>query len=68
MTLYLNYYEAEEMTEADNPPIGIILCADKSDTLVKYTTNKNDQLFVSKYLLELPNKKVLENLIKKELE
>jgi len=68
MTLYLNYYEAEEMTEGDNPPIGIILCADKSDTLVKYTTNKNDQLFVSKYLLELPNKKVLENLIKKELE
>lgn len=38
-------------------------------TLVKYTTaDKNDQLFVSKYLLELPDKKVLENFIKKELE
>lgn len=69
MTLYLNYYEAEEMVEGDNPPIGIVLCADKNDTLVKYTTaDKNDQLFVSKYLLELPDKKVLENFIKKELE
>jgi len=68
MTLYLNYYEAEEMTEGDNPPIGIILCAGKNDTLVKYTTvGKNDQLFVSKYLLELPDKKVLENFIKREL-
>lgn len=68
MTLYLNYYEAEEMTEGDNPPIGIILCAGKNDTLVKYTTaGKNDQMFVSKYLLELPDKKVLENFIKREL-
>ena len=69
MTLYLNYYESEEMTEGDNPPIGIILCADKSDTLVKYTTaGKDDQLFVSKYLLELPDKKVLENFIRQEID
>lgn len=69
MTLYLNYYKAEEMTEGDNPPIGIILCADKNDTLVKYTTaNIEDQLFVSKYLLKLPDKKALENIIKEELE
>ena len=68
MTLYLNYYESEEKTEGDNPPIGIILCADKNDTLVKYTTaGKDDQLFVSKYLLELPDKKVLENFIQKEI-
>lgn len=69
MTLYLNYYENEEMTEGDNPPMGIILCADKSDTLVKYTTaGKDNQLFVSKYLLELPDKKVLENFIRKEID
>lgn len=68
MTLYLNYFKAEEMTEGDNPPIGIILCADKNDTLVKYTTaNIEDQLFVSKYLLKLPDKKVLENIVKEEL-
>jgi len=68
MTLYLNYYEAEEMTEGDNSPIGIILCADKNDTLVEYATaDKNNQLFVSKYLVNLPEKKVLEEFIRKEL-
>lgn len=69
MTLYLNYYKAEEMAQGDNPPIGIILCADKKDTLVKYATaNMEDQLFVSKYMVDLPEKKMLENFIKKELE
>jgi predicted nuclease of restriction endonuclease-like (RecB) superfamily len=68
MTLYLNYYEAEEMMEGENPPIGIILCADKNDALVEYATSKmDDQLFVSKYLLKLPNKKVLEDFIRKEM-
>lgn len=69
MTLYLNYYEAEEMSEGDNPPIGIILCADKDEALVKYTTAKMaDKMFVSKYLLELPDRKVLESIIKNDLE
>ncbi len=69
MTLYLNYYEAEMMAEGDNPPIGIILCADKNEALVKYTTAKmDDKMFVSKYLLSLPDKKTLEGFIKKELE
>lgn len=68
MTLYLNYFKAEEMIEGDNPPIGIILCADKNDTLVKYTTaNMEDQLFVSKYLLKMPDKKALENIVREEL-
>ena len=69
MTLYLNYFKTEEMTEGDNPPIGIILCADKNDTLVKYTTaNMEDQLFVSKYLLKMPDKKALENIVREGLE
>jgi len=68
MNLFLNYYKENEMTEGDNPPIGIILCSDKSDALVKYTTaGMDDQLFVSKYLVKLPEKKVLENFIKKAL-
>ena len=68
MNLYLNYYKKNEMTEDDYPPIGIILCSDKDDTLVEYATaGMNDQLFVSKYLVNLPNKKVLENFIKNEL-
>jgi predicted nuclease of restriction endonuclease-like (RecB) superfamily len=68
MNVYLNYYKENEMTEGDNPPIGIILCGDKNDTLVKYATaGMDDQLFVSKYLLKLPEKKVLENFMKREL-
>jgi predicted nuclease of restriction endonuclease-like (RecB) superfamily len=68
MNVYLNYYKENEMTEGDNPPIGIILCSDKDDMLVKYSTaGMDDQLFVSKYLVKLPEKKVLENFIKREL-
>lgn len=67
MTLYLNYYGDNEMTEGDNPPIGIILYGDKNETLVKYTTSSENQLFVSQYLVKLPEKKMLENFMKKEL-
>jgi predicted nuclease of restriction endonuclease-like (RecB) superfamily len=68
MNLYLNYYKDNEMSEGDNSPIGIILCSDKDDTLVKYSTaGIDDQLFVSKYLVKLPEKKVFENFIKREL-
>ncbi|MDR0332323.1 MAG: PDDEXK nuclease domain-containing protein [Dysgonamonadaceae bacterium] len=67
MNLYLNYYKDNEMSEGDNPPIGIILCADKDDTLVRYSTaGMDDQLFVSKYLVKLPEKRVLENFMKRE--
>jgi len=37
MQMYVNYYKREKKNDGDNPPIGIILCSDKSDTLVKYT-------------------------------
>jgi len=68
MNLYLNYYKKNEMSDGDNPPIGIVLCSDKDDALVEYATaGMDDHLFVSKYLVELPDKKVLENFIKKEL-
>jgi len=68
MNVYLNYYKENEMTDGDNQPIGIILCANKNDTLVKYATSgMDDHLFVSKYLINLPEKKVLENFMKREL-
>lgn len=56
MNMYLGYFEAEENTEGDNPPIGIVLAQEKNDLVVKYaTSNLNSQLFVSKYQLYLPN-------------
>ena len=55
MQMYVNYYTREMMNDGDNPPIGIILCADKSDTIVKYTLSENNtQIFASKYKLYLP--------------
>jgi len=55
------------MNEGDNLPIGIILCANKSDTLVKYTLPEdNNQIFASKYLLYIPTEEELKNEINKE--
>lgn len=68
MNLYLNYFSAEENMDTDNPPIGIVLGADKNDILVEYATaGITNQLFVSKYELYLPNKTVLENEMQKLL-
>lgn len=55
MQMYVNYYTRELMNEGDNPPIGIVLCADKSDAIVKYTLpENNNQIFASKYFTYLP--------------
>lgn len=68
MNVYLNYYKDNEMSDGDNPPIGLILCGSKGEALAKYATSGMDnQLFVSKYLVQLPDRKVLENFIRKEI-
>jgi predicted nuclease of restriction endonuclease-like (RecB) superfamily len=65
MQMYVNYYTREMMNEGDNPPIGIILCADKSEAIVRYTLPEdNKQIFASKYMLYLPT----EEELKKELQ
>ena len=65
MNLYLNYFKEEENTEGDNEPIGIIIAADKHEYTVKYATGGlANKIFVSKYQLYLPDKKVLENKVK----
>ncbi len=65
MNLYLNYFSAEENTEGDNAPIGIVLGADKDDILVEYATaNITNQLFVSKYQLLLPNREELREKVR----
>lgn len=68
MNMYLNYFSKNEKTEGDNPPVGIILCADKNDALVEYTTTGlSNEVFVSKYMVQLPSKTELENFISREL-
>ena len=60
MQMYVNYYTKEKMNEGDNPPIGIILCSDKSDTLVKYTLPEGqNQIYASKYMLYIPTEEEL---------
>jgi predicted nuclease of restriction endonuclease-like (RecB) superfamily len=69
MNVYLNYYKENEMGEGDTSPVGLILCGDKHETLAQYaTTNIDNQMFVSQYLLKLPNKELLENFIRTELD
>ncbi len=69
MHMYLNYFKENEAGEGDNPPIGIILCADKSETLVKYVTAGLAQpIFVSKYMTNLPSERELQGIIEEERE
>lgn len=65
MQMYVNYYTRELMNEGDNPPIGIVLCADKSDSVVKYTLPEdNTQIFASKYMMYLPTEEELKRELK----
>lgn len=68
MNVYLNYFKENEMTENDNPPIGIILCSHKDNALVHYATGGLPQeVFVSKYKLQLPGENELKELIENEV-
>ncbi|MEG2457926.1 MAG: PDDEXK nuclease domain-containing protein [Bacilli bacterium] len=67
MNFYTRYYDNEIKTNEDNPTIGIILCSDKKDTIVKYSVlNDNNNLFASKYQFYLPTEKELINEIEKQ--
>ena len=60
LNLYMNYYKHEVMQNDDNPPIGLLLCTDYGETTVRYATEGLSQnLFVSKYLLQLPSEEEL---------
>lgn len=60
MQMYVNYYTRELMNEGDNPPVGISLCADKSDMLVRYTLPENNtQIYAAKYLPYMPTEEEL---------
>ena len=60
MNMYLNYFKTEENAEDNNPPVGIVLGAEKDNILVEYALGGiSNKLFVSKYKLYLPDKKEL---------
>ena len=69
LNLYLEYFKKYEMAEGDNPPVGILLCTDKDQEHVEFATaGIDDKVFVSKYLIALPDKLQLKEFIKKELQ
>ena len=69
MDFYVRYFDNEIKEKDDNPTIGIILCSDKKDTIVKYSVlNDNKNLFASKYQLYLPTEEELAREIEKQKE
>jgi len=68
LDMYVRMYDDLEKGESDNPTIGILLCANKDNTIVKYSSvNENNNLFVSKYQMYLPTEQELKNEIEKDL-
>ena len=60
MQMYVNYYTRKMMNEGDNPPIGLLLCTDKSDTLVRLTLPENNsQIYAAKYMDYMPTEEEL---------
>ncbi|OFX21343.1 MAG: cytoplasmic protein [Bacteroidetes bacterium GWA2_31_9] len=67
MNMYINYFKDNEMTDGDNAPIGVILCANKNANLVKYATaGLSHKIFVNKYLINLPKEEDLKKIIEEE--
>lgn len=64
MQMYVNYYDREVKLDDENPTIGLLLCADKENSVVEYTLPlNNNQIFAAKYETVLPSKEELKKLI-----
>ena len=69
LQLYVNYYDQERRTEGDNPTLGLILCTDKNDAVVRYTLGPDQQkkIFASRYKLYLPTEAELKAELRRGL-
>ena len=69
LNAYVSYYKENEMQPGDNPPVGILLCTRKGRKMVEYAlAGMDNHLFVSTYMLQLPDKKTLEDFLLKQLQ
>ena len=69
LQMYVNYYDRFEKQSFENPSIGILLCTDKNDAVVKISLPENNSnIIASKYQLYLPTEEQLINEVKKEIE
>ena len=68
LNTYLSWYKKNVMAEGDNQPVGILLCTDKDHALEEYAlAGMDENLFVSKYQLELPKKEDVQKFIEEKL-
>ncbi len=69
LQMYVNYFDRVEKLKHENDSIGILLCADKNDAMVKFSLPENNtKIVASKYQLYLPTEKQLIDELKKEIE
>lgn len=69
LNAYVSYYRENEMQAGDNPPIGILLCTRKGKKMVEYAlAGMDNKLFVSTYMLQLPDKKTLEDFLLQQMD
>lgn len=67
MDMYVGMYENRFKITGDNPTIGIILCSEKNEAVVKYSVlSKSEQLFASKYVFYLPSEAELKAELERE--
>ena len=67
MQMYVNYYDREILSADDNPTVGLILCAEKNDAVVRYVLgDENPQIFASRYKLQLPSEEDLRLELQRE--
>ncbi|NCD67846.1 PDDEXK nuclease domain-containing protein [Mucilaginibacter agri] len=67
LQMYVNYYDRIEKLNHETPTVGILLCLEKNDTVVKFTLPDNSNIFASKYQLYLPTAEQLANEIEMEI-
>jgi len=68
LQLYVNYYDRERRTKGDNPTLGLILCSDKNDAVVRYTLDEGQKkIFASRYKLYVPTEAELRAELRREV-
>jgi len=67
MQFYVNYYDRERRTKGDKPTLGLILCPDKNDAVVKYTLAPEQKIFASRYQMYLPTESELQQELLREM-
>jgi len=68
LNTYVSWYRKNMMAEGDNPPVGLLLCTQKNHALVEYTlAGMDNNLFVSKYQLELPKKEEIQRFLEEKI-